>query len=142
MFQGSSALSLDTKGRISIPTRYRDALNSNEQGSLTVTRHPDGCLLIYPRSEWLIKREQIAAFPMKYRALQRLLLGYAQDVEMDSASRILIAPELRQAVSLEKEVMLFGLATHFELWDKATWDKREADEMAAGMNAAMEDFSF
>ena len=142
MFQGSSALSLDAKGRISIPTKYRDALNSKEKGLLTITRHPDGCLLIYPRTEWLVKREQIAKFPMQYRALQRLLLGYAQDVEMDSANRILIAPELRQAASLNKELMLFGLASHFELWDKATWDKREAEEMAAGMNTAMQDFSF
>ena len=80
VFQGSSALTLDAKGRISIPTRHRDALMSQADGRLTLTRHPDGCLLVYPRPEWE-KREQIAAFPMSARALQRLLLGNAQDVE-------------------------------------------------------------
>ena len=64
VFQGSSALTLDAKGRISIPTRHRDALMSQADGRLTLTRHPDGCLLVYPRPEWEKKREQIAAFPM------------------------------------------------------------------------------
>ena len=93
VFQGSSALTLDAKGRINVPTRHRDALMEQAQGCLTLTRHPDGCLLVYPRAQWEIKREQIVAFPMQARALQRLLLGNAQDVEIDSSGRILIAPE-------------------------------------------------
>lgn len=142
MFQGSSALTLDAKGRVSIPTRYRDALISGEQGCLTLTRHPDGCLLVYPRGEWEVKRKQIAAFPMKARSFQRLLLGYAQDVQMDGAGRILVAPELREAAGLGRDVMLLGLASHFELWDKARWEQREAEDIAAGMNAVMDEFSF
>jgi len=64
VFHGRSALTLDAKGRVSIPTRHRDALVSQSEGRLTFTRHPDGCLLMYPRSEWEKKREQIVAFPM------------------------------------------------------------------------------
>ena len=75
VFQGSSALTLDAKGRISIPTRYRDALSEQAGGSLTLTRHPDGCLLVYPRPEWEKKREQIAAFPMTARALAMISGG-------------------------------------------------------------------
>ncbi len=142
MFQGSNALTMDAKGRISIPTRHRDALLSRVEGRLTLTRHPDGCLLVYPRNEWEKKREQIAAFPMQARSLQRLLLGYAQDVQMDSAGRILIAPELRQAAGLEREVLLMGMASHFELWDNARWERQEADDLANGLPAAMEHFSF
>ena len=120
VFQGSSALTLDAKGRISIPTRHRDALMSQADGRLTLTRHPDGCLLVYPRPEWEKKREQIAAFPMTARALQRLLLGNAQDVELDGSGRVLIAPELRNASGMTRDVMLLGLGAHFELWDAAT----------------------
>ena len=94
---------------MSIPTRHRDALLQQEQGRLTLTRHPDGCLLVYPRSVWEEKREQIARFPMSARFLQRLLLGSAQDVDLDSAGRILIAPELRAAVGLERDAMLLLL---------------------------------
>jgi len=142
LFQGSNALTMDAKGRISIPTRHRDALLSRVEGRLTLTRHPDGCLLVYPRNEWEKKREQIAAFPMQARSLQRLLLGYAQDVQMDSAGRILIAPELRQAAGLEREVLLMGMASHFELWDNARWEHQEAEDLANGVPAAMEHFSF
>ncbi|RYZ68141.1 MAG: division/cell wall cluster transcriptional repressor MraZ, partial [Proteobacteria bacterium] len=90
MFQGSSALTLDAKGRVSIPTRHRDALMIQAEGRLTLTRHPDGCLLVYPRPIWETKREQIAAFPMQARGLQRLLLGSAQDVELDGTGAELL----------------------------------------------------
>ncbi|MBX6317590.1 division/cell wall cluster transcriptional repressor MraZ [Pigmentiphaga sp.] len=142
MFQGSSALTLDAKGRVSIPTRYRDALIAQAEGRLTLTRHPDGCLLIYPRPIWEEKREQIAAFPMQARALQRLLLGNAQDVELDNAGRILIAPELRAAASLSRDVMLLGLGAHFELWDAAVLAQREQEMLAQGMPEVLNQFSF
>jgi len=142
VFQGSSALTLDSKGRINIPARHRDALLKQAEGRLTITRHPDGCLLVYPRPEWEKKREQIAAFPMQARALQRLLLGNAQDVEIDSAGRVLVAPELRQAAKLTREVMLLGMGGHFELWDAAELAKREAEDLASGMSAALDQFSF
>lgn len=142
MFQGSSALTLDAKGRLSIPTRHRDALLSQAEGRLTLTRHPDGCLLVYPRPVWEAKRVEIAAFPMTARALQRLLLGNAQDVEIDGAGRILVAPELRNAAGLTREVMLLGMASHFELWDAAEWARREAEDLAKGIPEALSQFSF
>jgi len=142
VFQGSSALRLDAKGRISIPTRHRDALVSDVQGRLTLTRHPDGCLLMYPRPEWEKKREEIAAFPMAARPLQRLLLGNAQDVEMDASGRILIAPELRTAAGLAREIMLLGMGSHFELWDVAEWARREAEDLAKGIPDVLSQFSF
>lgn len=142
VFQGSSALTLDAKGRMSIPARHRDALMAQAEGRLTLTRHPDGCLLVYPRPAWEVKREQIAAFPMSARPLQRLLLGNAQDVELDSAGRILVAAELRQAAGLEKDVMLMGLGSHFELWDAATLAHREAEDLKNCMADALSQFSF
>lgn len=142
MFQGSSALTLDAKGRINVPARHRDALNEQACGRLTITRHPDGCLLVYPRPEWEKKREQIAAFPMQARALQRLLLGNAQDVEIDSAGRVLIAPELRAAAGLKRDTMLLGMGGHFELWDAQALSAREAEDLSGGIPAALETFSF
>lgn len=142
MFQGSSALTLDAKGRLSVPTRHRDALISQAEGRLTLTRHPDGCLLLYPRPVWEQKRDQIAAFPMQARALQRLLLGNAQDLELDTAGRILIAPELRTAAGLTRDVMLLGMGAHFEVWDKAAYDRAEQEALAQGMPDALSNFSF
>ena len=142
MFQGSSALTLDAKGRVTIPTRHRDALSAQCEGRLTLTRHPDGCLLVYPRSEWETKREQIAAFPMQARALQRLLLGNAQDVELDGAGRVLVAPELRAAAGMTREVMLLGMGAHFELWDAAALARREAEDLGQDMAGVLNQFSF
>lgn len=142
VFQGSSALTLDAKGRINVPARHRDALVEQAAGRLTLTRHPDGCLLVYPRPEWERKREQIAAFPMQARALQRLLLGNAQDVEIDGSGRILVAPELRAAAGMTKDVMLLGMGAHFELWDAAALARREADDFSQGMGDVLNQFSF
>lgn len=142
MFQGSSALSLDAKGRMSIPTRYRDSLISEQAGRLTLTRHPDGCLLLYPRTVWENKRAQIAALPMSARAFQRLLLGSAHDVEMDSAGRILITAELRQAANLEREAMLLGMGGHFEIWNPPELEARQQEDLAKSMTEVFQQFSF
>ena len=142
VFQGSSALTLDTKGRINVPTRHRDALIEQAHGRLTITRHPDGCLLVYPRPEWERKREQIAAFPVQARGLQRLMLGNAQDVDIDSAGRVLVAPELRAASNLARDVMLLGMGGHFELWDAALLAAREAQDLSGGLPEVLSQFSF
>jgi MraZ protein len=142
VFQGSSSLTLDAKGRINIPTRHRDVLTEQAGGCLTLTRHPDGCLLVYPRPEWIKKREQIAAFPMQARALQRLLLGSAQDSDIDGTGRILIAPELRVAANLTRDVMLLGMGSHFEIWDAAALAQREAADLSQGMGEVLSQFSF
>ncbi|WP_322996605.1 division/cell wall cluster transcriptional repressor MraZ [Castellaniella sp.] len=142
MFQGSNALTLDAKGRMSIPARYRDALLADERGGLTLTQHPDGCLLLYPRSIWETKRAQIAALPASARPLQRLLLGSAMDVDMDGAGRILVSPELRAAAGLSREVMLLGLGSNFELWDREQWEARSLQDVKQLDPAILEQISF
>ena len=142
MFQGASAISLDAKGRISIPARHRDALSLQCEGRVTLTKHPHGCLLFFPRPVWESHREQIAAWPMSARAWQRIFLGNASDVEMDSAGRILIAPELRTAAGLSRDVMLLGMGSHFEIWDASKLADNEAEALAAGMPEALRNFSF
>ncbi|MGV8892879.1 MAG: division/cell wall cluster transcriptional repressor MraZ [Burkholderiaceae bacterium] len=142
MFQGASALNLDAKGRMSIPAKHRDALSIQCEGRVTLTKHPHGCLLLFPRAVWESHREQIAAWPMSARAWQRIFLGNASDVEMDSAGRILVAPELRNAVGLTRDVMLLGMGSHFELWDAVKLAESEAQAIAAGMPDVLSNFSF
>ncbi len=142
MFQGASSLSLDAKGRLSVPTRHRDVLSATAGGLLTVTKHPHGCLMIFPRPEWEAFRQRIAQLPMSAQWWKRIFLGNAQDVEMDTQGRVLIAPELRAAAGITKEAMLLGMGNHFELWDAATYAAQEAEAMKGEMPEAFQDFSF
>ncbi len=127
---------------MTVPARHREALERQCEGKLTLTRHPDGCLLMFPQPVWEVHRERIAALPMNARAWQRIFLGSAADVDMDSAGRILISPELRSAAQLSKEVMLLGMGSHFELWDAARYAEHEAKVMAQPMPESLQDFSF
>lgn len=142
MFQGASALNLDAKGRMSIPARHRDALLMQCEGHLTLTRHPHGCLLFFSRPVWEVHRDQIAAWPMSARAWQRIFLGNASDVDMDTAGRVLIAPELRAAAGLTRDIMLLGMGSHFEIWDTASLAESESQAIAMGMPDALSNFSF
>ena len=129
IFQGNSSLSLDAKGRMTIPARYRDVLLKDSHGELTITRNLDGGLLIYPRSEWEERRKSIMNLPMKSRGIQRLLVGNAQDVEIDSAGRVLIAPELRNIAGIIKDVVLVGMGHSFELWDAEKYAELQAKDL-------------
>jgi len=142
VFQGASKLALDLKGRISIPSRHRDQLLAHCEGRLTLTRHPDGCLLVYPRPQWESKRKELALLPYSARALQRLLLGSAIDVELDSAGRLLVPTALREDARLTREATLIGMGTHFELWEPASLREREERDLANGLPDAAADFSF
>jgi MraZ protein len=142
MFQGASALHLDAKGRLSVPTRHRDVLSATAAGQLTITRHPDGCLMIFSRPEWEKFRERIAQVPMSAQWVKRIFLGNAMDVEMDGTGRILISPELRAATGISKDVVMLGLGNYFELWDKTTHDAKEAEALAKEVPEAFKDFSF
>lgn len=142
VFQGPSALALDAKGRLSVPSRHRDALQVLCAGQLTVTKHPDGCLMIFPRPTWALFRDKVAALPMSAAGWKRVFLGNAVDVEIDAAARVLIAPELRDAAGLDKNVMLLGMGSHFELWDAVKYAAHEAEVMAGEMPEAIKDFSF
>ena len=142
MFQGASSLNLDGKGRLSVPTRHRDALLAMAQGQVTLTKHPHGCLMLFPRTEWLQFRERIAQLPMSAQWWKRIFLGNAMDVEMDSTGRVLVSPELRAAAGIVRDTMLLGMGNHFELWDKATYDEQEAKAMQGEMPDVFKDFSF
>ncbi|MFC7299226.1 division/cell wall cluster transcriptional repressor MraZ [Herminiimonas aquatilis] len=142
MFQGASSLNLDAKGRMTIPARHRDALLLQCEGRITLTKHPDGCLLLFPRPVWEMRREEIAKWPISARSWQRIFLGNASDVDFDSAGRILIAPELRAAVGLTRDVMVMGMGSHFEIWDAAKLGESESNAIAAGMPDVLNDFSF
>lgn len=142
MFQGASAITLDVKGRMAIPARHRDALLALSEGRVTLTRHPHGCLLLFPRATWESHREDIAAWPMSARAWQRILLGNACDIDLDGNGRILIAPELRQAVGLSRDVMMLGMGSHFEVWDADKLASNEAEAIAQGMPEVLCHFSF
>ena len=142
MFQGASALSLDAKGRLSVPTRHRDVLNAVASGKLTITKHPHGCLMLFPRPEWEKFRDRIASLPMSAQWWKRIFLGNAMDVDMDATGRVLISPELRSAAGITRDTMLLGMGQHFELWDKAFYDEQEAKAMQAEMPDVFKDFSF
>ena len=142
MFQGASSLSLDAKGRLSMPTRHRDALVQLGGGQLTITKHPDGCLMVFPRPAWEAFRERIAQLPMQAQWWKRIFLGNAMDVELDATGRVLVSPELREAAGLARDVVLLGMGSHFELWDKASYDAKEAQAMQAEMPDVFKDFSF
>ena len=137
-------MSLDGKGRMIVPTRHRDALNLQSEGRLTLTRHPDGCLLMFPRPAWESLRIEIAAWPMSAKHWQRIFLGNASDVEMDAAGRVLVSPELRAATGLKQDskVMLLGMGSHFEIWEAAAHEQNEAATLAGGFPEELKHFSF
>lgn len=119
VFQGPSGLSLDAKGRMTVPAKHRDTLEAVCAGRLTVTKHQDGCLLLFPRPAWLAFRAKVMAESGNW--YRRIYIGGAQDVEIDGAARINIAPELRDAARLTKEALLIGMGAYFEIWDAATY---------------------
>jgi len=126
-----------------VPIRHRDVLAATAGGQLTITRHPHGCLMIYPRPAWEQFRERIASMPLKDQWLKRLFLGNAMDVDMDGTGRILVSPELRAAANIARDTLLLGMGSHFELWDKATHDAKEAEAIQAGLQSeALQELAF
>lgn len=147
MFQGATELNLDAKGRLTVPTEHREALNATAEGRLVITAHPHRCLLVYPRPAWEPIRTQIMSYSSLERQtsmVQRLLVGFAKDVEMDAAGRVLVSPELRRYASLDKQVMLVGQGSHFELWSLEAWEQQIDQIIAQGdslLPPGMEKFS-
>ena len=142
VFQGSSALTLDGKGRITVPARHRDALAVLTNSQLTLTKHPVGCLLVFPRQAWLSFREKLLELPMQADGWRRLFLGSAVDVEVDGGSRLLVPPELREAAGLTRDVVLLGMGQRLELWDATRYAAHEASVMASAMPEAIQGFVF
>lgn len=134
MFRGVSTLTLDSKGRLAIPTKYRERLVEHCDGQMVLTVDRDHCLLLYPLPEWEeIERKlvKLPSFNAQARRLQRLLIGHATEVELDGSGRILLSPELREFAGLDKTVVLIGQGNKFELWDQASWTVRRAEWLAA-----------
>jgi len=124
MYRGVTLLNLDGKSRVAVPTKYREALLTESKGSVVLTAHPHGCLLLYPQVAWepiQNKIMQLSSFDKKSSKLQRLLVGYAEDVSIDGSGRILISAELRNFSKIEKTIMLVGQGSHFELWSEEAW---------------------
>lgn len=135
MFRGVNALNLDAKGRMAMPARYREQLQSQCDGQLIVTVDRDRCLLVYPQSEWEIIERKLSGLPNldpQTRQLQRLLIGYATECGMDGNGRILLTPPLREFAELEKRVVLVGQGNKFELWNEGTWNVRCEEWLAVG----------
>ncbi len=131
-FRGVAQLALDTKGRLAIPSRHRAALG-NGDGRVVVTADPSRCLLVYPRAAWepiQARLMALSSFDDKIRALQRLLVGYADDVEIDAAGRILVPPALRDYARLDRQVVLVGQGRKLELWDDTAWRNATAQAIA------------
>ncbi len=151
MFRGASKVTLDAKGRMAIPTRYRARLEERCDNQLVVTVDRDYCLLVYPLPEWEEIERRLVRLPTlnrQARRLQRLMVGYATEVELDGHGRILLSRELREFAGLERQAMLIGQGNRFELWDETRWTERRdawleeesADE--GGLTAELESLSF
>jgi len=124
IFRGLNKISLDAKGRIAIPVRYKDSLSNISGNLLICTIDQDHCLLLYPHKFWKSIEKKIMELPTlnpTARRLQRLMVGHATEIEMDSNGRILIPKELREFAKLTKQVMLVGQGNKFEIWNYSDW---------------------
>jgi MraZ protein len=132
--RGISALNLDNKGRMAVPTKYRQGLAQLCEGQmvLTVADH-DHCLWLYPLPEWEDIERRLVKLPSLHKQtlrLKRLLIGHATEVELDASGRILLPTELRQFASLDKSAMLVGVGNKFEIWNEADWTTRCSEWLA------------
>ena len=135
MLRGAHAISLDTKGRLAIPTRFRDSLRDECDGLLICTIDiSNPCLLLYPLAEWELIEKKLRALSSTHpveRRLQRVLLGHAAECELDAQGRFLIPGPLRQHARLEKKIMLVGQLNKFEIWDDTRWQQQISDDLLA-----------
>ena len=124
MFRGVNNVTLDAKGRMSIPTRYRAQLKDSCDGQMVMTVDREGSLLLYPLPTWEDIERKLTKLPTlnkQARRLQRLLIGHATECEMDGQGRVLVAPPLREFAELGKKVVMIGQGNKFEIWDEQTW---------------------
>ena len=130
MFRGINVINIDGKGRLAVPTRYREALSS----SLVVTIDTEEtCLLLYPATQWQViedNLQRLPSFNVAARRIQRLLIGHATDVELDGNGRLLIPPLLRDYAQLDKRVVMIGQGNKFEVWDESLWQSRREQWLA------------
>ena len=127
LFKGIHNLSLDSKGRFGFPVKYRDNIIGLVKGAMVITIDTEEkCLLLYPSNFWSKIQDKISKLPSfnkNARRIQRLLVGHAEDIDVDSNGRILISKPLREYASLTKKVILIGQGEKFEIWDQGTWNQ-------------------
>ncbi|MEE9142709.1 MAG: division/cell wall cluster transcriptional repressor MraZ [Gammaproteobacteria bacterium] len=143
MFRGANRVTLDAKGRLAIPTRHRQRIADRCDGQMVVTVDRDYCLLLYPLPDWEeIERKlnRLPSLDRQARRLQRLMVGYATEAELDKSGRLLLPAELREFAGLNKHTMLIGQGNKFELWDEERWCARR-DEWLAAEEASGQDLS-
>jgi len=130
VFRGATKVTLDAKGRLAVPTRYRERIATRSDGELVVTVDKDHCLLIYPLPEWEEIERKLVRLPSLHkraREMQRIMVGYATEVDIDGHGRILLSRELRDFAGLDRQAILIGQGNKFELWDEERWnEKRDA----------------
>jgi len=149
MFRGANKLTLDAKGRMVMPTRYRERLQERCGGKLVITVDKDQCLLIYPLPDWEEIERKLMRLPTlnpQARRLQRLMVGHATDLELDGHGRVLLPPSLREYGLLTRDAVLIGQGVRFELWDEARWNERRdewlaSDDTATDLPAELETLS-
>ena len=132
MFRGIATLSVDTKGRMAIPARYRDALVERGDGKLVLTANLDKNLMLFALPDWEAVEQRVMALPTMNkdsRRMQRLLVGYATEMELDTANRILIPQMLRDYAAIQKKAIFLGQGSRFEVWDEGVWSA-ETEEWA------------
>ena len=150
MFRGANGVTLDTKGRVAIPAKYRKQLQDKNQNSLITTIDiEDNCLLLYPLDTWeKIESEldSLSNLDKRVRRIQRLLIGHATECELDTHGRIRIAPILKEYAGLDKKSMLVGQGKKLELWNESTWlEKRQEwinETLGEELPTEMDGFSF
>lgn len=134
MFRGISNLNIDVKGRVAIPARYRDSITANASDEMVITvDHTDRCLLLYPMDQWLKVEQVLMGLPNMNRSvrnMQRLVLGHASEVELDSQGRVRLSLPLREYANLQKKSVLIGQANKFELWGVDTWNMQRDEWLA------------
>lgn len=128
MFRGFTTLSVDSKGRLAVPSRYRERLHVLANGELVLTINPlDRSLWLYPLSEWEIieaKLAELSDFDKQSRRAKRMMRGYATDCRLDSHGRILLSQELREYAGIGKQAAILGQGNKFEIWDEAAWNEQ------------------
>jgi len=120
-----------------MPARYRQKIKDVSAGHVVMTADPESCLLLYTLNEWEIveaKLTKLPSFNRQTRKLQRLLLGYATELEMDASGRLLVAPPLREFANMDKNVILIGQGNKFEIWNDSAWDKNISEWKEEGLD--------
>lgn len=128
MFRGRFEHLIDSKGRLSIPSKFRETLNERYDSRLVITTY-DNCLIAYPFAEWQTLEDKVASMPefkKDTKAFLRFFYSSATDCVIDKLGRILVPQSLRDYAKLEKDVMLVGALKHVEIWSKALWEQAEA----------------